>query len=148
MIVSKYADHLPLHRQLKMLRRVGVDLSDKTIWGRMGQCADFQPLYGRLKGFVLESKVVGNDNTQVNVLGRSLPPAHKGRIGPYAGDRDYPAVVYDYTATRERAGRRSLWKTIAGICRPTATWRTTVCSTVIFTALWKTIARKWVPCCS
>jgi transposase len=104
-IVSKYADHLPLHRQSKMLRRCGVDLSDKTMGGWMGQCADLlDPLYERLKSFVLESKVVGTDDTQVKVLDRSLPHARKGRVWPYAGDRDHPAVVYDYTATRERAG--------------------------------------------
>jgi transposase len=104
-IVSKYADHLPLHRQSKMLQRVGVDLSDKTMCGWMGQCADLlDPLYQRLKSFVLESKVVGTDDTQVKVLDRSLPHARKGRMWPYAGDRDHPAVVYDYTATRERAG--------------------------------------------
>src|SRR5712691_5775140 len=104
-IVSKYADHLPLHRQSKMLRRVGVDLSDRTMCGWMGQCADLlDPLYQRLKSFVLASKVVGTDDTQVKVLDRSLPHARKGRMWPYAGDRDHPAVVYDYTATRERAG--------------------------------------------
>jgi transposase len=30
-IVAKYADHLPLHRQAKMFRRFGVDLSDQTM---------------------------------------------------------------------------------------------------------------------
>jgi transposase len=32
-IVAKYADHLPLHRQAKMFRRFGVDLSDQTMCG-------------------------------------------------------------------------------------------------------------------
>ncbi len=45
-IVAKYADHLPLHRQAKIFSRFGVELSDKTMCGWMGQCADLlDPLY-------------------------------------------------------------------------------------------------------
>ena len=104
-IVGKYADHLPLHRQGKIFRRWGVELSDQTMGGWMRQCAELlDPLYGRLKSFVLSSKVVGTDDTPVKVLDPNLPQTRKGRIWPYVGDRDHPAVVYDYTATRERAG--------------------------------------------
>jgi len=37
-IVSKFADHQPLHRQEKMFERHGVDLSRKTTGGRLAQC--------------------------------------------------------------------------------------------------------------
>src|SRR5580658_2496173 len=104
-IVAKYGDHLPLHRQAKIFRRFGVELSDQTMCGWMRQCADLlDPLYKKLKDFVLTSKVVGTDDTPVKVLDRKLPQTRKGRIWPYVGDRDHPAVIYDYTATRERAG--------------------------------------------
>lgn len=56
------------------------------------------------EGFVLGSKVVGTDDTPVKVLDRQLPHTRKGRFWPYVGDRDHPAVIYDYTPTRERAG--------------------------------------------
>src|SRR2546423_4345674 len=104
-IVAKYADHLPLHRQAKMFARHGVELSDQTLCGWVAQCAQLlEPLYARLKRFVLASKVVGTDDTPIKVLDRKLPQARKGRIWPYMGDRDHLAAVYDYTATRERAG--------------------------------------------
>ena len=104
-IVSKLADHLPVHRQAKMLRRFGVEIADQTICGWMRQTAELlDPLYGRLKAFVLRSKVVGTDDTPVRVLDRGLPETRTGRVWPYVGDRDHPAVVYDYTPTRERAG--------------------------------------------
>jgi hypothetical protein len=61
-------------------------------------------LYDRLKGFVLQSKVVGTDDTPVKVLCRKLPHTRKGRMWPYVGDHDHRAVIYDYTPTRERAG--------------------------------------------
>jgi transposase len=104
-IVSKLADHLPVHRQAKMLRRFGVEIADQTMCNWMRQCAELlDPLYARLKQFVLSSKVVGTDDTPVKVLDRCLTEARKGRMWPYVGDRDHPAVVYDYTPTRERAG--------------------------------------------
>ena len=104
-IVAKYADHLPLHRQAKMFQRSGADFSVQTMCGWVRQCADLlNPLYERLKIFVLESKVIGTDDTPVKVLDRGLPQTRKGRIWPYLGDQDHPAVVYDYTPTRGRAG--------------------------------------------
>src|SRR5207253_7340522 len=72
-IVSKYADHLPVHRQAKIFERQGVELPDQTLCGWMRQCAELlEPLYQRLKSFVLASKVVGTDDTPVKVLDRTL----------------------------------------------------------------------------
>ncbi|MGA2539887.1 MAG: IS66 family transposase [Terracidiphilus sp.] len=114
-IVSKWADHLPLHRQAKMFARHGIELSDQTLCDWMGQCAQLlEPLYQRLKRHVLASKVVGTDDTPVKVLDRKLPQARKGRIWPYVGDHNHPAVVYDYTATRERAGPEEFLKSYRG----------------------------------
>jgi transposase len=114
-IVAKYADHLPLHRQAKMFRRFGVELADQTLCGWMAQCsALLEPLYQRLKRFVLASKVVGTDDTPVKVLDRKLPQARKGRIWPYVGDREHVAAVYDYTPTRERAGPEEFLKQYRG----------------------------------
>ena len=104
-IVSKLADHLPLHRQAKMFRRHGIEIAEQTMCGWMAQSAELlQPLYERLKRHVLASEVVGTDDTPVKVLDRKLPQVRKGRIWPYMGDREHVAVIYDYTATRERAG--------------------------------------------
>jgi transposase len=114
-IVSKYADHLPLHRQGKIFRRFGVELSDQTMCGWMRQCAGLlDPLYKKLKDFVPASKVVGTDDTPVKVLDRKLPQTRKGRIWPYVGDGDHPAIIYDYTPTRERAGPEAFLKNFRG----------------------------------
>jgi transposase len=114
-IVAKFADHLPLHRQGKIFRRHGVEIADQTMCGWLAQCAALlEPLYGRLKREVLASKVVGTDDTPVKVLDRKLRQARKGRIWPYVGDRDHPAVIYDYTATRERAGPERFLKEFRG----------------------------------
>ena len=114
-IVGKMADHLPLHRQAKIFLRHGVEIADQTMCGWMAQSAELiEPLYERLKKFVLASKVVGTDDTPVKVLDRNLPHTRKGRIWPYTGDRDHPAVVYDYTPTRERSGPEEFLKNYRG----------------------------------
>lgn len=105
-IVSKIADHLPLHRQGKIFSRFGVDIPDQTMGGWLRQSADLLlPLYDRLKVFILSSKVTGTDDTPVRVLDKSLPGTTRtGRFWPYVGDREHPGVIFDYTPTRERAG--------------------------------------------
>jgi transposase len=104
-IVGKLVDHLPLHRQEKIFERHGVEISRKTMGGWMVQCADLlNPLYRSLKEVLFQSKVIGTDDTSVKVLDMALPFARTGRIWPYYGDKEHPVILYDYTATRERAG--------------------------------------------
>ena len=104
-IVAKWADHQPLHRQEKMFERHGIEISRKTMGGWMAQCADLlDPLYQWMKKELLGSKVIGTDDTSVKVLDRKLPFARIGRIWPYVGDAHHPVIVYDYTPTRSRAG--------------------------------------------
>lgn len=110
-IVSKLADHLPLHRQEQILARHGVEISRQTMCGWMAQCADLlKPLYAAAKPILFESKVIGTDDTGVKVLDRKPPFARTGRIWPYYGDNNHPIILYDYTATRERAGPEKFLK--------------------------------------
>jgi transposase len=104
-IVSKFADHLPLHRQEKIFERHGADISRKTMGDWLAASAVLiEPLYSSMKDVLFQSKVIGTDDTPVKVLDPKLPFARTGRIWPYCGDRDHPVILYDYTATRERAG--------------------------------------------
>jgi transposase len=104
-IVSKFADHQPLHRQEKIFERHGVEISRKTMGGWMSSVADLlNPLYQAGKRVLFESKVIGTDDTGVKVLDRKLPFARTGRIWPYVGDDQHPVVIYDYTPTRGRDG--------------------------------------------
>ncbi len=104
-IVSKFEDHLPLHRQEKIFERHGVEISRKTMGGWMPAVAELlDPLYRAGKKVLFESKVIGTDDTGVKVLDPKLSFARTGRIWPYVGDAHHPVVVYDYTATRGRDG--------------------------------------------
>src|SRR5215467_7331531 len=63
-----------------------------------------EPAVRSLKEVLFQSKVIGTDDTSVMVLDITLPFARTGRIWPYYGDHEHPVILYDYTATRERAG--------------------------------------------
>jgi transposase len=114
-IVSKFADHQPLHRQEQMFQRHGVEISRKTMGGWLAQCAGLlAPLYQVAKKELFQSKVIGTDDTGVKVLDRKLPFARIGRIWPYVGDAHHPVIVYDYTPTRGRAGPAKFLEGYAG----------------------------------
>ena len=104
-LVSKYADHLPLYRQEQIYARQEIDLSRKTMCDWVRACAKLLlPLYERLKRDVLASKVVHTDDTPVPVQDRSRDKTRQGRLWVYVGDADHAHVVYEYTASRSREG--------------------------------------------
>ena len=113
--VSKYGDHLPLHRQAAIFRRQGVELSRQTMCDWMRACADLaRPLYELMKQGVLGSKAVQTDDTPVPVLDPALPRTRTGRIWTYVGDDDHPYTVYDYTPNRSRDGPEAFLKEFRG----------------------------------
>lgn len=113
--VSKFGDHLPLHRQEGILQRQGVRLSRKTMCDWMRQCAELvSPLIERMKQRVLTSKVLQTDDTPVAVLDPDLPRTRTGRIWTYVGSPDHPYTVYDYTPNRSRDGPDAFLKDFRG----------------------------------
>jgi transposase len=104
-IVSKYGDHLPLHRLERIFERHGIDIARSTMCDWMANCAGLlRPLYALMVKEVLASKVIHTDDTSVQVLDKNLPETRTGRFWVYLGDRDHPYTVFDHTATRERDG--------------------------------------------
>jgi transposase len=113
--VSKFGDHLPLHRQEGILQRQGVQLSRKTMCDWMRQCAELvSPLYEYMKQRVLSSKVLQTDDTPVAVLDPALPRTRTGRIWTYVGNPDHPYTIYDYTPNRSRDGPDAFLKHFRG----------------------------------
>jgi len=107
-IVSKYADHLPLHRLEKILKRHRIDIARSTMCDWMRQAAEaLGPLYDLMTQHVLASKVIHTDDTPVDVQDRRQRKTRKGRFWVYLGDRSHPQVVFDYTPNRRRDGPMS-----------------------------------------
>ena len=114
-IVSKYADHLPLYRQERMLAREGVAISRQTMCGWMARCAELlKPIYDAMVKAVLQSKVIQTDDTPVDVLDPGREGTLQGRIWIAIGDRGHPYSVYDFTPSRAGDGPARFFRGYAG----------------------------------
>ena len=104
-IVSKYGDHLPLHRLEGILQRHGIDIARSTMSDWAAQCAEvLRPLAELMQQRVLQSKVIHTDDTPVKVQDRNLDRTRTGRFWVYLGDEAHPYTVFSYTPSRSRDG--------------------------------------------
>lgn len=110
-IVSKYADSLPLHRLEKILGRHDIDIARSTMCDWMRQSAEaLRPLYEKMMEEVLAGKVIHTDDTPVDVQDPKLGKTRTGRFWVYLGDASHPQVVFDYTPNRKRDGPMTFLK--------------------------------------
>jgi len=106
-IVSKYADHLPLYRQAQIYSRQGVDLDRSTLASWVGKAAfDLKPVYDCLLANLKQSSKLFMDETTAPVLD---PGRGKTKTGyfwalarddrPWCGDAP-PGVAFTYAPGR------------------------------------------------
>jgi transposase len=104
-IVSKGADHLPLHRLEGIFLRQGATISRQTMDGWWLGTAEFlQPLYTLAVRLVLASHVIHTDDTQVRVRDAWRKLKYKGSFWTYVGDPLHALTVFDYTPRHTRDG--------------------------------------------
>ncbi len=106
-LVSKYADHLPLYRQSEIYAREGVELDRATMAAWVGKAATLmRPLLDALARHVMAAERLHADDTPVPVLAPGAGRTKTGRLWVYArDDRPFagtapPAVLYRYTPDR------------------------------------------------
>lgn len=107
-LISKYADHLPLYRQSLIYQRSGVYLSDSTLADWVGRCGvQLGFLVNRLIKLMLIQPIVHADETPVKVLnGYGMKDAKgklkQGYVWAYVTPKHSPikAVVYDFAQGR------------------------------------------------
>ena len=103
-LVSKYQDHLPLHRQERIFGRHGMELSRKTLSDWVGKLAELlRPIVEAQKQKLLEATLLQADETPVKVQDREV----EGRTSrAYIWTYGIPdeEVVYDFTMGRSAAG--------------------------------------------
>lgn len=112
-VVSKYADHLPLHRQEGILARHGVTLSRSTQCDWVRDVARVcEPIAEEIKRQILQTDYLQTDDTSVVVLGGG-EGSFKGRLWAYL-DPLARQVVFEATATHERAGPEAFLSSFRG----------------------------------
>ena len=131
-LVSKYADHLPLYRQAEIYAREGVDLDRSTMADWVGQISWLlQPLVEHIRQHVFAADKIHTDDTPVPCWPRAaarLRPAGYGSTlvttgaGRVSDRRQRPTSIRPTARASDRA-RTSL--TSAGSCKRTAMLATT-----------------------
>jgi transposase len=68
--LGKYLDHLPLERQVRIMRREGLEIDSQTLWDQLDALAvPLRGAYAGLLGYILSQEVIGADETSWKMLG-------------------------------------------------------------------------------
>ena len=107
-LVSKYADHLPLYRQAQIFAREGVPLERSTLADWVGGASTLlSPLVEALGAYVMDAEKLHADDTPVPVLAPGTGRTRTGRLWTYvrddrpSGNDAPPAVWFRYSADRK-----------------------------------------------
>jgi transposase len=72
--VAKYADHLPLERQVRMMAREGLTVESQTLWDQINAIAHhLEPTYEALGRRALDAPVINVDETRWAMMGSTTP---------------------------------------------------------------------------
>lgn len=120
-LVSKFADHLPLYRQSEIYARQGVEIERSTLAGWVGAASELlSPLLSELHKHVLGGPKLHADDTPIPVLAPGNGKTKTGRLWTYvrddrpAGDTTPPAVWFAYSEDRKGEHPRQHLKTFKG----------------------------------
>jgi transposase len=111
-LVGKYADHVPLYRQVQGLARQGIEIDRSTLAFWVGYAAaELKPIWRLMRDDLLRSSKLFVDETKAPVLDPGRGRTKTGYFWTLArddrpwGGTDPPAVVYTYAPGRgtERA---------------------------------------------
>ena len=107
-LVSKYADHLPLYRQAQIYARQGIALDRSTLADWVGRAAwHLRPVHERLLERIRSSTKIFADETTAPVLDPGRGRTKTGQLWAYArddrpfGGADPPIAVYVYAQNRK-----------------------------------------------
>jgi transposase len=107
-IVSKFADHLPLYRQSEIYARQGVEISRSTLAGWVGASSDLlSPLVDAIQKHVVGGRKLHADDTPMPVLAPGDGKTKTGRLWTYvrddrsAGEQTAPALWFAYSEDRK-----------------------------------------------
>lgn len=121
-LVSKYADHLPLYRQAQIYGRQGIDLDRSTLAAWVGRAAfELRPVFDALIADLKKSAKLFMDETRAPVLD---PGRKKTKTGyfwalarddrPWNGD-DPPGVAFTYAPGRSGQYADQILEDFSGI---------------------------------
>jgi transposase len=102
LLVDKYVDGLPLHRQRERYQRLGLDLAVSTLADQVKWCTDLlRPLWRAARAEVIAARVMHLDGTGLAVLDPSVKGGKKlGALWGYVGvNANEVVAAYLYVST-------------------------------------------------
>jgi transposase len=107
LVVGKYRDALPLHRQGQILERLGLSIPSSSMSDQITWATDLlRPIWRVLQVRVLVAKVMHVDGTSLPVRDHDGPLGIvTGALWGYVGDQE--TAVYLYTSTAKKLGQRA-----------------------------------------
>lgn len=113
--IEKYADHLPLYRQIERFKRSGITIAPSTMSDWISAASQLiSPLYEVLKKKVLSSDYLQADETPIKVLDRDKKgKTHRGYYWVYR-DPVSGLVLFDYRQGRGREGPTEMLENFEG----------------------------------
>ena len=114
-IIDKYTDHLPIHRQIQRFEREGIKLPASTLTDWISAtCTLLDPLYEALRKQVLSSRYLQVDETPIKVLDKDKKgTTHRGYHWVYHAPEER-LVLFDYRDGRGREGPTECLKDFQG----------------------------------
>lgn len=111
--ISKYLDHLPLERQVRMMGREGLEIDSQTLWDQLNVLAGhLKPVYDALGERVLESPVIHADETRWPLMGKKK---QKKSAGTVWGVSSPDIAYYQMLASKSTDDGRKLLGNYRGI---------------------------------
>ncbi|WP_437313096.1 IS66 family transposase [Sorangium sp. So ce385] len=110
-LVSKYGDHLPLHRQEKIFERQGVHLARSTLCGWVSSCAEvLGHLVAAMAKDALSAHCIAIDAT--GVLVQAKDKCRRGHFWVLVADRDH--VLFRFTPRHNQDGPKEFLRGYKG----------------------------------
>jgi len=111
--ISKYCDHLPLERQVRMMAREGLVVTSQTLWDQIEQLAWLvESVMPRLLSYIRSQSVVGGDETRWALMGKKLG---QGKTWYVWVLRTPGAVYYAIRGSRGAATAKELLASFVGV---------------------------------
>jgi len=113
-IISKYADHIPLYRQEQIFQRYGIKISSSTACDWVNNCAEaLKPLYNELRKQILSHDYLQVDETPIDLL-RKNQKKRESRLWAVRTGSGPPGVFFHFTESREYKHAKSLLASFKG----------------------------------
>lgn len=114
-LIEKYVDHLPLHRQLQRFKREDIHIAPSTIGDWVKYSLELvTPLYDTLKKQVQQSSYLMADETPIKVLDKDSDKGiHQGYYWVYRAVEE-KLILFDYREGRGREGPKDILKNHKG----------------------------------